>query len=217
MTIPISTTAVLILNAGDGRRWSEYLGTPKQLATLGLEPVLRRTVRQLTMRGFAPISVTNDPRLCITGRFHHPSRHRCTSETLLSTQSMWQRRTIVLLGDVYFTETAITSVLRATEPLRAFARRGGNSITGRSHGEFFALCWAHIAAEQVKAAAMKAIMAYESGGDGNLWDLYHALVGLPYHSDQTDGSVFSSIDDLTDDIDTPETYECVRGYYDQHT
>jgi len=42
---------VLILCAGDGVRWNNYLGVPKQLAPLGGVPVLQRStqlVQELT-------------------------------------------------------------------------------------------------------------------------------------------------------------------------
>lgn len=59
---------VLILCAGDGERWGEYLGVPKQLAPIRGVPLLLRTAGQVVSHfGVLPVVVTRDPRLHVAG------------------------------------------------------------------------------------------------------------------------------------------------------
>jgi len=55
---------VLILCAGDGSRWGNYLGVPKQLVTINGETLLDRTIRLLRENQIADITiVSNDNKL----------------------------------------------------------------------------------------------------------------------------------------------------------
>lgn len=89
---------VLILCAGDGSRWGEYLGIPKQLITINNETLLDRTVRLLHKSGNNDIEiVSNDYRLeskhC---HFFRPSEFRWVVETLISTKDLWKVRNMMI-------------------------------------------------------------------------------------------------------------------------
>lgn len=99
----------LILCAGNGSRWGEYLGVPKQLITINNETLLDRTVRLLNKNGNNNIEIVfNDHRVMLNHcAFYRPSKSQWIVETLLSTRDLWKGQTIILLGDVFYTERAI--------------------------------------------------------------------------------------------------------------
>lgn len=199
----------LILSAGDGARWGEYLGVPKQLIPIRREPLLYRTVRLVRENGIVDVRiVTHDPRLRVEhcGVFR-PRRYRWTAETLLSTRHLWSARTLVLLGDVFYSDQAMDRIVNWSEPIAIFGRRGPNEYTGCRHGELFAISVDETMAHVLQEAASRAVGHAECGAWGNLWDVYYCLVGLPLDSARTDDRVFQQIQDLTDDFDTPEDYD----------
>src|SRR3989344_5076738 len=59
---------VFILCAGDGDRWNDYLGVPKQLITFAGEKLIERSARLVTERrqGGRVYCVTRDPRISVS-------------------------------------------------------------------------------------------------------------------------------------------------------
>jgi hypothetical protein len=211
---------VVILCAGDGRRWGDYLGVPKQLIPFQGEPLLSRTVRQLRKAGYtrAPICVSRDPRLHVEGvEPYYPARHRWTAETLAATSGLWARRTTVLLGDVFFTSHALRRIVGTQKPLVFFGRPWPSAYTLSDHGELFALSFDEAHAKSVIRACSQVIQATQRDAWGNLWDVYHALAGIRLGSSGTERKMFEVIDDLTNDFDTPETYHRCKLRYERAT
>ncbi len=123
----MSVTAV-VPAAGRSERWGNYLGVPKQLATVGRPestPLIVRTVRLLAEAGIERrVVVAHDPAIADAvsslAQAEHPQSHRFLSETLLSTGSFWSDRTLVLLGDVFFTRNSIDAMVQAPPGLHFF-------------------------------------------------------------------------------------------------
>jgi hypothetical protein len=115
-------------------------------------------------------------------------------------------RTLILLGDVYFSESAVRVVVSSDGFVHFFGRRGRNRFTGRCHGEMFGLGFAAAAAPLIVRAAELALHYTVLGEWGNLWDTYHCLLNFPIRSRQTDSNVFRELDDITDDVDTPHDH-----------
>lgn len=207
----------IILCAGDGRRWGDHLGIPKQLLSFNDESLLERMSRFLKANGVYNIAcVTNDPRIQQFGVASlAPMRSACLAETLLSTQSTWNGRTIIILGDIYFTPSALRRICSEKAWLKVFGRPWGSRLVNCNHGELFALSFNEDAHSIVIAAATEVVRLYGLGARGNLWDIYHTIANVPYNSGDAESEFFSIVDDFTNDFDTPKDYEIRRSLY-QH-
>jgi hypothetical protein len=201
---------VLILCAGDGARWKNYLGVPKQLAPLGGVPVLKRSielVRELT--GCVPVVVTADERLSQSApRVFYPARRRWIVETLAGTANLWGQRTVVLLGDVFYSREAMRAIFGFQRDLVFFGRAGASFISGKRYGEIFAITFTAPVAWLVLRGLENVIHQAEHGARGKLRELlwYLRAVG---------GSLvtFHRIEDETDDFDSPADYRRMAWLY----
>ena len=208
-------TAVLILCAGSGERWGNHLGIPKQLIRFSGETLLHRMVRLLKENGVSNvICVARDCRLKLEEiPSLEPEHCAYTVETLLSTSQLWARRTIVLLGDVYFTQHAIRKIIAFDGNLGVFGRPWPSAYSHSNHGEIFGMSFDSSTAKEVECAANAARNLAIKGERGNLWDFYHCFTGLPLNSGRVESKFFHPIDDLTNDFDTPGYYEKVAVRY----
>lgn len=200
---------ILILCAGSGSRWGDYLGIPKQLIRINKETLLDRTIRLLHENGKTDIEcVSNDDRLQIKycGLFK-PSRTRWIVETIISTAKLWEKRTIILLGDVFYTKHAMQHIANFCSDIGVFGRPRPSRYTKCDHGEIFAINFTLDVTNQLLSSAQDTLNQAAKGAWGNLWDLYHSFVGLPLNSNLIESKVFHTIDDFTDDFDTPEDYD----------
>ena len=205
-------TRVFILCAGDGSRWNNYLGIPKQLIQFNCESLLARAARMLGEEGIDDfICVSNDRRLQLPGIVHfHPEKHNCLAETILATRHLWTSRTIFLLGDVYFTRRSVNSISRYRGELGVFGRPWASKLIDCTHGELFAMSFSAEAAAFVTRAAEEVARLVVHGARGNLWDVYHTLSDLPLNSGRAESRIFQIVDDITNDFDRPSDY-ILRG------
>ena len=101
-------TKVLVIAAGEGTRWNNYRGVPKHKFPVG-EPLIERTVR--LFKGCDITIVGRDESYAVEGAElvipEMVGLHDVNKQCLL-TEPMWNKegKTIILLGDVYFTEEA---------------------------------------------------------------------------------------------------------------
>ena len=213
------TTSAIILNAGLGTKWGNYMNVPKQLINIGGETILGRTVRMVRQMGINDISsVTHNERLVVRGcRFYKPKSYKWAVETLLSSSELWTEWTLVLLGDVFFTPTAIQAICMSKKDIQFLGRCSGNKYNARKFGEIFALKF-HISKKKlIQEAAMKVIEQCDKIALGNMWDLYHTIAGLPIRTfENVEDRLFLEIHDLTDDFDRPEDYLMSIDVYKKH-
>lgn len=201
---------VLILCAGDGVRWNNYLGVPKQLAPLGGVPVLKRSTKLVQeLAECVPVVVTADERLAQPAtRLFCPARRRWIVETLAATANLWGRSTIVLLGDVFYSREAMRGIFECSGDLIFFGRTGASFLSGKRYGEIFALRFTSSAAPFVLQGLERVIQKAERGGRGKLWELLEDL--------RTAGRTavaFQHVEDETDDFDCPEDYRRMVWLY----
>jgi len=52
-----------------------------------------------------------------------------------------------------------------------------------------------------------------SGGRGKMWEFYRSLAGFPLNKHKKEEEIFTSIHDLTDDIDSPKEYDKLLKRY----
>jgi hypothetical protein len=209
----------IIIAAGDATRWNNYLNTPKHLIEINGEPIIYRTVRLLQDRGISDIHIVGpvDERYKINGcTLFVPNKDTSVfdSDKFLNSQTLWNEkgRTITLLGDVYFTEDAIDSIIGFNEiKWTVFCRFNGSNLTGTKHGELFAQSFypddieLHRKNLYYIAELRKNNIIDRCGG----WEHYRAMQGLT----GSDISIHKNygnaveIDDFTEDFDMPSDYD----------
>ena len=216
---PVLPARALILCAGDGRRWGDHLGIKKQLIYFNGESLLDRTCRLLNNNRITDIiCVTRDnsirsPAMTI----FTPERCGLLVETILSTVPKWQGRTIILLGDVFFTENSIRRISCFRGDLVIFGRPWASRLVGCTHGELFAMSFSHQCSHKIIQSAQQIVRLASDGARGNMWDLYHYLAHLPLNSGRSESRYFCVIDDITNDFDSPSDYERTRMIYSAMT
>lgn len=188
----MSETVVIILAAGEYRRWG--FDIPKHLAEVGGELIIHRMIRQTQELGFDPIVITQEPSIYeIVPEYYRPEKYGWTVETLFSTIHLWKEHTIVLLGDVVFSQDCLLKLFN------------GEELVYGNNNEIFGL---HIMLKdemKIITALQKAILNARDGGRGKLWEFYRAYIGVDLRQHLFNGD-FRHIDDWTDDIDTLDEY-----------
>jgi hypothetical protein len=201
--------------AGDDERWTSEMGYPKHFIEIDGEPLLYRTIRLLAGRTEIVVSGHPDPRYK-----HHdaalwvPYRNTANleAEAVMSTRALWPSddRTILLYGDVWYSEACIEAVL-AFEPRewQMFCRFEPSELTGKVWGEPWA--WSfwpehydeHMAAHHRVIDLVHRDVLWRC----DAWEHYRAMCGLPdermpieFHGDYGRATV---IDDWTEDFDFP--------------
>lgn len=136
-----AVTSAVILCAGTGDRWNNYLGIPKQLIEIGGETLLDRAIRLLKRDGVSDIHVvTHNQLLKQEGiKTFAPEKYEWTVESLLSTRTLWKEKTLVLLGDVFYTNKAMHRIVTSPNSIGVFGRSGASKCTFKTTGEIFAL------------------------------------------------------------------------------
>jgi len=216
---------VLILCAGDGIRWDNYLGVPKWLAPVDGVPILHRTVALLKERGVTDIRVVARPgdeqAAQVPGATVERARldpNNYEADRFVSSRHLWsdQGRTLILYGDVYYTDNAMDTIVddpAAGGEWRVYGRPKASKITGCTHGELFGFSWRPEHHAQVDDR-LAYVIGLRRGGVINRalgWELFRALCGHTGASVRSPkGTPFDrivKIDDWTDDFDKPKNYD----------
>ncbi len=192
-------TTVLILAAGEQARWEG--DTPKQLLEVHGEPLISRIQRQVRMRRHAAFIITHHPQITVLAeRAINPRRRRWVAETLRSTEYMWTKRVIVLLGDVLYSKALMDEII---------AYNGDLCFWGNLQ-EIYALSFNDEMVTQLFTAIDKAVHHAEySGGPGKLRKVFQALVGFDFDDNNIKHRFFETIYlyDYTQDFDTQEEWD----------
>lgn len=215
----VKNVRAFILCAGSGSRWGEYLGGPKQLISFNGETLLSRIIRQLQKNNIFDIHVVcNDSRL---------SSHEAVSiqpihcgllvDTILSTSAYWTDCNIMILGDVFFTDMAMSKICGCPKSFVFFGRPWASKLISCDHGELFAFRFNKDSVDLIKNSINNILDTGNEELRGNLWDLYHNLAGIPYNSGVATRRMFVIIDDITNDFDSPLDFEKRRMIYEQIT
>lgn len=182
-------TTIFILAAGQGVRWEK--SHLKQLAVVDGKPLIERTLQQVP----EAIVVTRHSKLM---QYSHviPSRCRYVLETILSTQTKWSERTIILLGDTYYDNQDLEKIL---------SYKGKFAVFGsRSQVEIFGLSFAKSEQDNVRRHLVYALHDAYMGGRGKIWEMYHSWAGLPMYKVGI-GKDFIDLKKTTD-VDTIDDY-----------
>lgn len=180
-----------------------------------------RTVRLLRANGLRDIVIVGpDERYKIKGsQLFIPRKNPDDGDLdkFLNSQECWNTkgRTLIVYGDVYFTDDAIRWILgdKRTEFV-LHARPFNSHLTGTPWGECFALSFYPRDHDRLLAAMRRVQELYRTGIMTKMggWEVYRAMLGHLI-SDQSikehfvTGHHFSAVNDWTDDFDYPEDYD----------
>ena len=214
-------TRAIIIAAGEAERWGNHMNVPKHLVEIDGEPILHRAVRLLLRNNINNIYVVSkdDPRYSISGSTQYVAdldyETNGDADKFLSSKNLWntEGRTIVLLGDVFFSEEGMSTICNNdAESWTLFCREHGSKLTGTPWGECFAQSFYpsdiddhEEGLEAIAKLHKEKILRGPAG-----WQHYRWRVGarskreLRHHSMR---DKFVNIDDWTDDFDYPEDYD----------
>ena len=191
---------VLILAAGKALRFNSTL---KQLLPIGNELIVNRIIRQVEARNIFPLLITHSQEIADAANIQicqKPKANRWTCETLLSTIEWWNKRVIILLGDVIYSKAVMDRIINCQDEIRVF---------GHEY-EIFAISFTSLVKVEVILALSEAIRHAMAGGPGTLRKFYQAYCGLDLDSDKMEDKILDRvcfIQDYTNDIDTQEDYD----------
>lgn len=215
------STKAIILCAGEGSRWNNYLNSPKHLISIEGERLLDRTVRLLAERGVEDIYIVvkeEDSRYTSQGAKSYVAdinyQENADADKFLSSKNLWSKRdrTLVIYGDCYFTEEAMDLIVN--NPSREwilYCRPSRSKITGSKWPECFAQSFYPMHLESHELALHRIANLYKSKSISRCggWEHYRAMIGLPDSLVQSSimRDKFIEINDWTEDFDYPDDYE----------
>lgn len=205
---------VIIAASGSQKKWGGHLGVPSHFAPLTRHedrPLIERTIEQLSRYGHElHITVPPDARYGALQGQKHIREWSYFSEYAAS-RDLWDPvgRTVLLLGDVYFSDQAIERImLFAKRQYMVFGRFGPSKITGTPYGEIFAASWWGEHHEQMDKylANVHKLRARGTMTRPPGWMLLRSWQGTPLNKHKVLPSHFIEVNDETDDIDFPDDY-----------
>lgn len=207
---------IVIAAAGDSPPWEMHTGVRKHLVNVEGEILLHRTVRQcLEYSDDVWVSGNPDPEYKIPGAKLIVGDRR---EGIGSVDFMWRDRelwsqtgrTVLLLGDVWYSDDAMRTILADTRrDWMYYARYGASTVYGCDCGEG----WAHaMYPEHIELhlrALGRVIGEYLAGSLNRTlgWEVYRAMCGQDDLSQHGEWGNWTEINDWTTDFDYPVDYD----------
>jgi len=211
---------VIIICAGSGARWNNHLKVSKHFISIDGEPLIHRTVRQVKQYKdiINVVVVANDDKqFDFPGTVYVPELNpdNRDADKFLSSKELWCRygRTVVLYGDVFFTDHAINRIMNyAGKDWTAFGRPHGSITTGNEWPELFAQSFypEHIHEHETTLLEIRDLYQSKTITRTGGWEHYSLMA--------KDGVRFTHrfelIDDFTEDFDYVEDYKkFIERYY----
>lgn len=200
----------IIACSGAGERWGDHLGVPKHFIKIDDEPILHRTVRliqqndkncEICIMAFTDNYKIKDTILCKPTLF----KNHYSLPAILTSKEFWgEEDTVLLFGDVYFTDSAINTITNTKSgegsPIIFFGRRQKSNITLKNYGEIFGVYFTKKNQEVLLKVLNILHNKFETQQIPRFitWEVY-GFKDLVSKS-------FVEIDDLTDDFDFPKDY-----------
>ena len=200
---------LVVIAAGSSSRWNNYKGTTKHLVEVDGESILQRQVRlfdmDTTVIGFNEDYKVDGAELIIPDKVGGQDVNKQT----YGTADLWNKngRTIITLGDIYFTDEAIQTIKDYKEQDLHFFGRENGGVTC-DYGELFAHSFYPEQHEDYLNSYMATNAMYEDGPikRNEWWEQYRVAQGLDPTVHAT-GDMFTEINDLTDDFDYPKDFD----------
>lgn len=186
----------IIMAAGLGTRWNNYLGIPKHLIEINGETLLGRTTRLLKENGINDYVITsNDPRYAQYGQIIAQTHYDCEIdrfEEIITEDSI-----CYLYGDVYYTENAIKTIVNTpTEEVLFFGHEWEIFAIKIVNKDLFFNC---------KAKVKELFLSHKINRCIG-WEVYRCMNNIPYEEHKITNRYIKILDG-TDDIDYPYEYE----------
>jgi hypothetical protein len=207
---------VLVLCGGPSKPFEGWGNPVKHLLEVEGEVLLHRTVRMA--REYSPdvhvISPRDDTRYKVEGAARHDEKldHPMPTVTHMfwPSRHLWNLsgRTVLLLGDVWFSEAAMRTIMSDTHEWAVFGRAEGSRFTGCKYGEIWAFVFDYTEHDTLDLAIAKAAMPRSLYGGGTVtgWEVLAAMGGQP----------FIEINDFTEDFDSPRDLRRWKEARDAH-
>jgi hypothetical protein len=210
-------TRIIIAAAGEGERWNNFRNTPKHLLTIEGEILLHRIYRQFREYTQDIIIIGKDECYKIgDAQLEKPLQGDWLDfAKMYSSNHLWSNeKTIIVFGDVYFTDEAVQTIMSNQDDFKFFMRTGPSKFTGKGHKEIFAFSFVGSMNEKIKAF-IEQLVQRKQGGAG-AWRLYlhmHGFKDPRNYKDCLKTNGYVEINDWTDDFDIPDnilTWEKMR-------
>ena len=196
---------IIIAAAGEGRRWNNFRNIPKHLAIVEGETLLNRIYKQFRDFSDDIVIISSDERYRIGDAKLESPMHGDWFDfgKIYSSNHLWSdERTIIVFGDVYFTDEAVQTIMSNKDPYKFFMRKGPSKYTGKGHKEIFAFAFDGSMNEKIKEHIHE-LVSINQGGAG-AWRLYLHMHNITHARDYFKGDGYIEINDWTDDFDYPE-------------
>ena len=195
----------IIMAAGEGKRWSNYLGVPKHLIEINGETLLGRTTRLLRENNITDYIITcNDPRYALYGPTAAQTCLDCEVDRF--EESLINGPVCYLYGDVYYTDEAIKTIISNDNKDILFFGSEIEIFAIKVHNLDLFLQHKH----RVKELYMQNTLNRCIG-----WEVYRSLYNIPFGMHQITQNYIKILDG-TDDIDYPRDYENFKRKIQQH-
>jgi hypothetical protein len=202
------TFTAIVLAAGEGKRWGNYTGVPKHLLEIDSESLIQRTTRQISVYADKTFVVgTDDSYKTDFSQLFIPKQKQPAMEMhkFSSSQELWSERTVLLFGDTYYTDQAISTIVQDTEDFTFFLRSDASSFTQKPYGEIYAFSFLDSIHKKLKESIDILLIQHDIYSAGG-WSLMRHLLGISHRSrtkDHLTKGHYIEIDDWTEDFDYP--------------
>jgi len=213
LTVP---TTYIIVAGGKSTRWKNYKGIEKHMIEFDGEPIIERTIRLLRTHGVEDIVVASDnSKYKFKGAGLYKPKYDpkyIDANKYMDSKPIWNKegRTVILFGDVYFTESAIYKIVNDFSRRWMLYGRSGPSNIGKPYSEPFGIGFYPNEHKLIESGANRSadLFRKEIANGTSLCHLYRCLLDFPDHliNSELFGERMVIIDDLTDDFDIPEDY-----------
>ena len=210
---------VLVLAAGRGSRWANHNNIAKHHIEIDGETLLNRIYRQFSQytKDIVIVGLDESYKVGEADIFipHEAPDVWKDMAKFYSSEEKWSKeRTILVFGDVYFTDDAVETIMKNQDTLAFFLRKEGSLKTGKRWKEIFAIGFDGSQNDTLRNHITEIIdQGYATSAGG--WMLYKKITNI-YQNEKLfeDGTPHVVIDDLTDDFDTPDDLETWLAWRD---
>jgi len=211
-------THAIILCAGEEERWRNYLGLSKHFIKIEGKQLIFRTImliNKFKTEDTKIFVVGNDDRYEVVGSsLFVPDKnpHDAGADKFLNSKYLWNNdgRTIVFMGDVWFSENAMKSIMEYNKKeWIIFARTAPSKITGSPFPEIFAQSFYQQHLKEHEENLHKIVNSFHQNKINRCvgWEHYRCMIGLEPNMKHIVRNRIFEINDFTEDFDLPQDYD----------
>ena len=196
---------VIIAASGEGKRWNNFRNIPKHLVNVEGEILIHRIYRQFREYTDDIVIISTDDRYIIgDAKIQNPMPGDFLDfGKIYSSNHLWSdNRTVIVFGDVYFTDEAVQTIALNQDQYKFFMRKGPSKYTGKGHKEIFAFAFSGDMNEKIKTYIHELIDKRQGGAGA--WRLYLHMHNITHPRDYFKSDGYIEINDWTDDFDYPQ-------------